>query len=405
MRKYLMFFLVTTFMCFQAYSQEVEGLMTRKYIDCNDIIYNSTFLIPEYFEKGYLDTVSAITNYWEKRCGISEPLLRLKILLAINADTLNENIYSEIPIINYLINYRERKKNENRGIDYGLYYWIPPINNSFDNFTKELALKLKREKTHSELDIFFLDFYSNDFNNIFFRLQDTVLTNSVVRHAYDKEVSKYINVPEGHFSIYSGMWIPIGNISIVGNHTIFGFQGGLKSKRILIDGAIEFRFGNSPNTYFVEKNDSVYNTTHFFGGYFGLELGYELINYKSHEIDVLTGSGWDGFDVLSIGDKNDPDRVTKTINALNFNFGIGYKKYFKNKSYVGIDAKYNLVNYQNKNGTDLAGNTLTIRLKLGISRNVNRDSNLMRLDYKKATSRNNKYNEWLQTGRRIRYWY
>jgi hypothetical protein len=404
MKKYLTL-LLTTFLTFQAYSQDVEGLMTRKYITCYDIINNSNFLIPDYFEKNSMDTVAAIINYWEKHCGISEPLLRIKILLSINADTLNENIYSGLPIVNYLINYRENKRNENRGYYYVNYYGVPLISNSFDNFTKKLALQLKKEKVNSELNTFFLDFYSDNFEKIFFRLQDTVLTTSKIKQAYDKEVSRYINLPEGHFSIYSGVWIPNGNISVVGNHPIIGFQGGLKSRRVLIDGVLEFKFGNSPNIYFVEKNDSLYSTTHFFGGYLALELGYELINYKAHEIDVLTGIGWDGFDALSIGNTNDPDRLTKSINALNFNIGIGYRNYFKNKSYIGIDVRYNFVNYQNKNGTDLTGNTFTIRFKYGISRNINRDSNLTRLDNKKIVSSNDKYYEWLRADRRIRYRY
>lgn len=406
MKKYLVL-LFTTILYAQAYSQDVEHLMTKKYIDCRDIIYNNTLLIPEHFAKNNSDTVAALINYWEKHCGISETLLRLKILLAINADTLNENIYGKKQIINHLVYYRERVKRQEDGYDeYGFHYDIPQINSSLDNFTKELALKLKQRKTNSELDIFFLDLYSNNFDKIFLRLQDTSLTKSELGQAYYKEVNRELNKPEGHFSIYSGAWIPNGNISIVGNHPIIGFQGGMKNKKgIMLDVALEFKFGKSPNTYFVEKNDSLYSTTHFFGGFFGAELGYELINYKSHELDILGGLGWDGFDALEIGKTNDPNRITKSINALNLNLGIGYRKYLKNKSYIGIETRYNFINYQNKNGTDLSGNTLTIRLKYGMSRNLYRDKNLMQLDHKKILS-NKKYHEWLQNGKVYRNrWY
>jgi len=381
-RKYLTI-LLATILCTCAYAQEVEGLMKRKYIPCDDIIYNSLFLIPEHFERNNMDTVTAIVSYWEKHCGISEPLLRIKILLAINADTLHEKIYNNIPIINYLSYYREMRTNDRPAYNFEPYYLVPPASDSFDHFTKELALKLRKKKSNSELDNFFLDFYSNNFDNIFFRLQDTLLTNSILKLAYEKEVGRYINLPEWHYSIYSGIWIPTGNIRIVGNHPIIGFQIGLRRKNLLIDGAIDFKFGSSPKTYFVEENDSLYSTTHFFGGFFGVELGYNLINYKTHELDVLTGIGFDGFDALSIGNSKDPDRIAKSINSLNLNLGIGYRKYFKNKTYIGLEARYNFVNYQNTNGTDLTGNTLTIRLKYGISRNLRRDENLRRLDNKK----------------------
>jgi hypothetical protein len=401
MRKLLLYSL--TFLLYgQLYSQEVEGLMTRKSISCNDIIYNSAFLIPEHFEKNNMDTVAAIVNYWENQCGIIEPLLRIKILLAIKADTLNENIYSNLPIIIYLLNYREKKRAEVSGVEFGDYFGTLQAMKLFDNFTQELAIELKK-KENSELDNFFLDFYSNNFEKIFWRLQDTTLTGSNVEESYDSEVSKYINRSEGHFSVYSGTWLPIGNLSIVGIHPIIGFQAGLKIRKVLIDGVLELKLGNSPNVYFVQKDDSLYSTTHFFGGFLGLELGYELMNFKSFEVDFLAGSGWDGFDVLSIGSSSDPNRITKTISALNFNLGIGFRKYFRNRSYIGIETRYNFINYSNPKGTDLSGNTLTIRLKHGVSRNLDRDRNLMRLDNQNTLS-SEKYYEWLQTGGRTRSW-
>jgi hypothetical protein len=405
MDRYLVVFLATILYA-QSYSQDVEHLMTKKYIDCRDIIYNSALLIPEHFAKNNSDTVAALVNYWEKHCGISEPLLRLKILLAINADTLNESLYRKTHIINQLLYYRERVKRQDNGYDdYEFQYTPPPsINSSLDIFTKDLALKLLQREVNSELEIFFLDFYSNNFDKIFLRLQDTSLKSFKLRQAYYKEINSEINKHERHFSIYSGVWIPNGNLSVVGNHPIIGFQGGMKNKKgIMMDIAFEVKFNNSPNGYFVEKNDSLYSTTHFFGGFFGAELGYELINYKSHELDLVGGCGWDGFDALEIGEPNDPDRVTKTINALNLNLGLGYRKYFKNKTYIGIEARYNFVDYQNKNGTDLSGNTLTLRLKYGISRNLYRDKKLMQLDYEKIVA-NRKYYDWLGN-RKVYRWY
>jgi hypothetical protein len=406
MKKYLPL-LSLMFLYGQSYSQDIERMMTKKHLDCSDIIYNSTFLIPEHLEKNNSDTITAILNYWENRCGISEPLLRLKILFAINADTLNENIYERTPLLNYLVSYRERIKIQNNGIEeYRFYNENLVINNTFDNFTKELALKLQRKNSHSDLDNFFLDYYSNNFDKIFLRLQDTSLADSKLGRTYLHEANRFVNIPEGHFSVYSGVWIPNGNLSIIGNHPIIGFQGGVKNKKgIMIDATLEFRFGNSPNTYFVKKNDSLYSTTHFFGGFIGVELGYELMRYKLHELDILGGCGWDGFDALEIGKTNDPNRVTKSINALNLNLGVGYRKYLKNKSYVGIEMRYNVIDYQNRSGTDLTGNTVTVRLKFGTSRNLYRDNTLMRLDHKKIIS-DEKYYDWLQNGRKYnRWWY
>jgi len=403
MKKHLIFLIIILLSC-KAFSQNIEELMTRKYLTCQDIVYNSLYLIPEYYEKNRLDTVNEIINYWESRCGISEPLLRIKILLAIHDGTFTEDLYNENRIVTFLRRYRQRIQNENyRDFDM-LYYTGHDPFKAFDNFTVNLATKLKVETDRSEIENFFLDYYLHNFENIFFRLQDTILTDSKLKHAYDLEVNRFIYIPEGHFSVYTGSWMPIGNVNILGNHPIFGMQGGIKSKNILVDGVFEFRFGDSPNAYYVYENDSLYNTTDFFGFHVGVELGYKLIYYKQNEINLLTGIGYEGFDALSIGDINDPDRIRRSINSGNINFGIGYRKYFRNRSYIGLETRYNIVNYQNPNGTNLSGNTLTIRLKYGIARNLYRDRNLLGYDHKEIIS-NKKYAEWLRTGRPLRFFY
>lgn len=321
-----------------AYAQAVEALMTERAIPCADIIYNSSLLIPEHVEMNNADTVVAILQYWENHCGMSEPLLRTKILLAIQADTLDETLYKYRPIIHFLISYRTRIQNKKPDNKYVPYYNNAVLNPEFHVFTKNLATELKNKRNHSPLENFFLDFYSNRFDNIFSRMQDSTLAGSKLQEAYTKEVDEIKDSPEGHFSFYSGVWVPMGNIEVVGYHPIIGIQFGIKKNKYLIDGVLEFKFGKSPNTYHVVKDDSLYSTNHFFGGYVGVELGRELFVYKSNEVDLIGGIGWDGFDALSIGDNDDPDQISKTINSLNLNIGLGYRKYFWNKSYIGIEG-------------------------------------------------------------------
>ncbi len=69
----------------------IENLMTRRYLSCQDIGYNAQFLIPEFYKKDSKDTLNAIIDYWEKHCGLTEEIIRCKILLAIDNTPRNSD--------------------------------------------------------------------------------------------------------------------------------------------------------------------------------------------------------------------------------------------------------------------------------------------------------------------------
>lgn len=361
---------------------EVEKLMTKKIPDCRDISFNSTLLIPEYYRKNQFDTLSAILDYWEKQCGINEPILRLKILLAIKNNALNENMYDR-SIIGYLTWYRDSKRFKEKGVDYysDIIFWSRGfIDTGFNDFTRKIAKELKN-KGKSPLESFFLDFYSDDFDKIFTRLNTKEFSGTKLKAYYLSELNEYTRKAEGHCSIYAGLWYPIGNIEIVGIHPLVGLQAGLKYKRLMVDFSLNFKFLNSAHTYKVFQNDSLWNTNHFFGGYFGIDAGLEIFRNKIHEFDLIGGIAYDGFDALNIKESKTSGKITKSINSLNFNIGLGYSFYFRSMRYLGIQAKYNFVNYENEKGTDLSGNTMEFYIILGFSGNNRKKTQLEKLDF------------------------
>jgi hypothetical protein len=394
--KRLLCFFFSLIYSLHGYSQGIEGLFTKKLLPCNEIIYNCSLLIPEHYEKQNLDTVAALVNYWEEHCGLNEELLRLKILLSIKGDSLNENIYSDVSIIKALLLYRNRKIEEKNSPGYLKSYYGFGISAGYDNFTKNLANSLVKDTTNSALEQFFLEFYSNNFDKIFLKLQDSSLHHTSLQKAYKTEEKTLSKKLDPHISLFSGILVPLGNLKIVGNRPIFGIKGGFNKKNFLLDAALDFRFGPSKNTYFVQYQDSLIKTKQFFGVLFGLETGYRLFNQKMNEIDLLGGIGLDGIDVLNIGKPEDPNRITKSLNSLNLNLGIGFRHYFQNRTYWGIEARYNFVNFKNTGGTDLTGNTISIRLNIGLSRNYYADRRLMFLDNKEQIQNQEKYYNWLK---------
>ena len=68
---------------------DLERLMTRRLPSCQDIALNGIELITTHYKAGQYDKVNQVLKYWEDKCGMSEPLMRMKILMAIPLWMLN----------------------------------------------------------------------------------------------------------------------------------------------------------------------------------------------------------------------------------------------------------------------------------------------------------------------------
>jgi hypothetical protein len=124
------------------------------------------------------------------------------------------------------------------------------------------------------------------------------------------------------------------------------------------------RFTKAREKY-VYRQDGVFDTTdHFFGGYIGLDIGYELFTAGSSQFELLGGIGYDGFDTKNTDNNNQDGH---SIGSLNLNIGFRHKL-FVNKYrdwYVGVQGRYNIVKYGTDGGSDLSGNTFSIQLVIG----------------------------------------
>lgn len=362
----------------------IESLMSRRYLSCQDIRYNAQFLIPEFYEKDSKDTLDAIIDYWEKHCGLSEEIIRCKILFAIDNREFDENIYDST-ILNYLISYKNSSSalynnNGKMYIHYNWYYY----NNQSDTliiFTVRLAKELLVRDDLEPIERFFLKMYSNDFEGTFTMLQTEDFKGTKIQELYFNEIKRNKRQVIGHGDFLLGAWIPQDNLETVGSHPFIGFRGGFRYKRLIADATLGIKFGKSPNVYQVYENDSIWDTDHFLGGYIGFDLGFEMFRIKNSSFDLIGGVAFDGFDVLKVDDPNSNTDISKSINALNINIGLGYKYNINQWNYIGVDFKYNIVDYENKMGTDLSGNALTINLIYGFYGNRYNVNRLNGLDY------------------------
>ncbi len=363
----------------------IESLMTRRYLSCEDIYYNVTFLIPEFYNKNEKDTLQEIITYWEKKCGNSEPLTRCKILLSIENHTFNESLY-DFSIIYNLLNYGGSYLNDkiyDRN-EFDSYYWQYVVTqDNLDLFTLDLAKSLLNREDLSAVEKFIVNIYAGTPDISFGVLATEDFYGTKIQQYYFEAVGRLKQAYVGHFDMGIGAWAPLDNLTAVGGHTTIVFRGGVRYKQAYADAALGFKFGRSQEIYQVQVNDSIWDTDYFFGGYVGLDVGQRFLKAGKNSFDIIGGIAYDGFSALNVTNTNSKTDVSKSINSLNLNVGLGYKYYSSPWNYYGVDVKYNFVDFQNAGGTDLDGNVITVNFMYGFFGGKNNDIRLEELGYKK----------------------
>ncbi|MBN1182676.1 MAG: hypothetical protein JXB49_10340 [Bacteroidales bacterium] len=180
---------------------------------------------------------------------------------------------------------------------------------------------------------------------------------------YVDTTTRIPSVPCYNVGALGGVWIPTGEISKLGIHPSFGMQAGFKFSKFTTDISVAFQFLKAPENYMArrERSSELDETNHFFGGYFGLDLGYDIKNVKTNSYRILLGGGLDGFDVFP----ETKDSEVVSIWALNINFGFGYRKYLNESMYFNSQIKCNLLDYSRSGLIDYKGFPITVEIGLG----------------------------------------
>lgn len=350
------------------YSQtdnEIETLFTKRVPDCLDIGYNSMVLIPGYYYSDNLDSALMISDYWYRKCSGDELAFGTKILLDILNKNFNEDFYSN-EIINYLLWFKNLKKYNNEfGISHAMFFYYSntpgyyEVKKDFLKFTNSIAydaLQTASGKTDSLLAYF----YNGGTDTALTILQSRYYEDTKLKYYYDSTVTSILNESYLYGGLLAGLWIPFGSNEILGKKPEIGFFLGLKKNRLFGDIKLIFRFLSSPNYYVVKHNNELVETNYFFGGFIGTEFGYSCVDIAKLPLNLLGGFGYDGFTAVSSED----GKNSKSIDSFNFNLGLGFSiplnKHWRPS--LSFEVRYNWVNYYSNGGSDLSGDTITIRM-------------------------------------------
>ncbi len=371
----------------------IGDLMTKRILSCDDIGYNAALLIPRMYKESKTDTLDAIITYWERNCGMTEPATSFSILYAIEHNTfekqttnatqynnftdpaLADTAYFNKNIMATLYAYRtayDARPESDSNLDdpeiaYRLYY----------DLIREMAASLLHKTSLSPLEKFIVNYYSNPRTTSLSELAEAPHDNTPISHAYLKQKKNQNSFNGIDYALTAGEVIPQGNLATLGPSTYLGcLLGGKRNKWTFdFDFYVNFPLQNT-KTYMVSNNDSLTPSNTFLGFYTGLDAAYELFQVKKSELDILGCIGLQGLYVLN----GNNGTANLTLVSANPNFGLGYKLYLSHKiknatdsrdayivrhSYIGIQAKYNMLFFNNYPGTSLSGNAFTVSIIYG----------------------------------------
>lgn len=374
------------FTSIQSFGQDFDNLLAKKQLDCSEISYNCALLFEKYFTDNKIDSAQNLLFYWQGKCGLREPVERARLLLAIKESNFHDSLLTK-EVLSYIFNYQNRmdmiKYNNYYSYDnYKPYYGYVPVGQEFDKFTKKAFNRLKANYKPDVIEYILCEFYSDNYDTIFSKIQTNAFNSSILAKEYNNTAEKYLNMSEFHMAWITGVWIPTGNLKKLGSHPELGFQMGAKHKKMNYDFILAIKFLNSANSYYARrtKSSNLELTDYFLGGLVGIDIGRDIFANKGHELQFTGGIALDGFDALE--EDTDKDLKSASTWTYNLNFGLGYRFYLTNEFYLGLRAKYNVVDYSLNNVIDFTGNTITIQFIVGGLSNVIRNNNLKALKYK-----------------------
>jgi len=347
---------------------DVEEMITRHSIDCEDIARSATSMIPDYYQAADTDTLQAILRYWEESCGITEPMMRFTILWQIETNTFSEDWLPEhLPAM--LLDYREATESDTDTHDYFHFgeWEYHTIDEDYRRFTSSMAERLQAYEDLSPVESFFVNFYGHNFERAMGWLEDGTLAGTRVDSLYAEHIEATREVrPAGytHGGFYFGFWNPSGNLDVLGVHPQVGMSVDVIRGRALYGLQLRLGFGDASRPYTTEIGGSYVSTNNFLQLTAGLQLGIDLLNSASHSLFMTGGLAYDAIDPTSTADRE--AGRTGDLQTLNLNAGITLHRRFDRGNLFSIMVNYHIVNYDNPGGTDLSGNVLTFGIAYGI---------------------------------------
>lgn len=339
--------------------------------DCQDYVANALCLIPRYHEEGKFDSVTEVIDFISKRCD-ARRFESYRLLRKIQTSGLAPD-WCDSGIVREIISGEPDYKLAWNEITYTTC-------GDYDSFVAKYAFDLKRSLDTASVAYAIATYYAfgrgSSFGAFYVFGRDSVLDllargnypGSCLQTRYDSVVDDMLEKRRSlanNRSINVGMWIPTGNLQTLGAKPEIGAQIGRRYRRFGGDITALFRFLDAKHEYLVEHNDSLYRTDNFLGIYLGGGPVLRAHSSWSTSFEIFSEAGWGGIMALAADDIK--AKNADYMNSFNCNIGLTLRKYFGafHTQYIGIQARYNIVDFDTNGGTNLSGDAVSINFIWG----------------------------------------
>jgi hypothetical protein len=342
----------------------VEEAMTKKHPDCRDVFLNAQEVLPELYKQKSFDSLKKAIDIWQINCGYEPEIRYTEILLSIERSSFSIT-QNDSDLIDLLVAYSVALKN------YDKHYYYKPYEQYY-KFSSMWAKFLLQRNNLSSTEKFICNVFAGNIKEPAKEIKQNKEEYADLYDMLNKALAEQKKGGSTEFTIISGVWVPTGNISLLGVHPSIGLQFGGRYDKHQIDITIQMRFVNSIDSYTVKRNDNLYALDHYFGYYLGLDYNYYFVNKTKYDVGTVAGIGFDGFDIAVSGDNHENDYLKPfSISSLNLNAGLRFNYIFNPHFYLGLQGRYNFINYGTHGGSNLNGDAFSIDVIFGFTSRPN----------------------------------
>lgn len=335
-------------------------------------------LVPRLIVLERPDLLVDFLQFWQDRCGNSEPLTRTRILGAIWDGAFDEGLY-DAAIAGDLDDWELRD---------------PPSltdgRRAFDAFTVTFADQLLPHQVDGSLSQYFCLVYSDRPVEAADLLAEEGLADTWLRwhleHPDGTPGGKVIPAADdagrggadasggadgargggpSSLMLTVGGWWPGGDVALAGDHVLVGALLEQRLGAWLLRVPLEIRLGRTARPYLVDQQYVNGYSNRFDALYLGVEFGREIVAPGPAQLEAFFGLGYDGIRPFLKEDV--------MLGTLNANFGIGLRWQPPGSAFLaGLDARREWLATRNEGPDSLSGSAWSLRL--GAGRRFGRDA-------------------------------
>jgi hypothetical protein len=350
----------------------LDSLMSRRVPTCYDYAHNGRELLSGALNLDAKDSARTILAYWRAKCDLPRDAALAELVVDLSQGDLVDSAI-QVHFIPDLLSYREGFD----GYDQEWMDWrFRPAHEyntnkenraMLDRAVRGTVERIEAKSGLSPQAADVVNWLKGTNDSLFIRLSQNGYEGTKLQRLYNAETMAVDREGEVHVAGVFGTWLPQGELSRLGPQTEIGLLFGNKVGRWQYDYVFISKFGMAQQPYVAYRttmeNDPD-TVTRFSGTYIGMDVGYDLWQYRKHELQVTCGLGYDTFRPFARRSGKD-EQNDDPANSANLNGGLEYRFYTNSHLYFGLQGRYHWLNYSTSDAVDMTGSPITVRLAIG----------------------------------------